>query len=108
MKRVLVTIGLLLTAGVAARAEEPTRQASSMAADGLARFKRAFRVTHRFAPPLRGGFVDVAGDLFGLDSGAQIELECRFGIVSATTMGRTRAVAREQDWYLGLNISRKF
>jgi len=47
----------------------------------LPRFGSAFRVTHRFARPLDGAFGQLAGDLFGLDSGAQIGLEYRFGIV---------------------------
>ena len=42
----------------------------------LPRFKSAFRVTHRFGRPLGDGdFGDLAGDLFGLDSGAQIGLD---------------------------------
>src|SRR5262245_28976872 len=45
----------------------------------LPRFKSAFRVTHRFGRPFGAGdFGDLAGDLFGLDSGAQIGLEYRF------------------------------
>lgn len=40
-----------------------------------------FRVTHRFARPLgEGDFGDLASDLFGLDSGAQIGLEVRYGL----------------------------
>jgi hypothetical protein len=39
------------------------------------RFKSAFRVTHRFTQPLNASVGDVAGNLFGLDSGAQIGLE---------------------------------
>src|SRR5437899_4627033 len=45
----------------------------------LPEFKSAFRVTHRFARPLKGDFGALAADLFGLDSGAQIGLEYRFG-----------------------------
>ena len=46
------------------------------------KYKSAFRVTHRFARPLgQGDFSDLAEDLFGLDSGAQIGLEYRFGIM---------------------------
>ena len=40
------------------------------------KYKSAFRVTHRFARPLgQGDFSDLAEDLFGLDSGAQIGLD---------------------------------
>jgi hypothetical protein len=54
----------------------------------LPRFRSAFRVTHRFGRPLGAGtFGDLAGDLFGLDSGAQIGLEYRFGLISGTQVG---------------------
>lgn len=57
----------------------------------LAKFKSAFRVTHRFLRPLRGDFEDVAGDLFGLDNGADIGLEYRFGIVPNGQIGLHRS-----------------
>src|SRR5207253_1348281 len=51
-------------------------------------FKSAFRVTHRFGRSLsEGDFGDVAGDLFGLDNGATIGLEYRFGIVPNGQVG---------------------
>ena len=54
----------------------------------LARFKSAFRVTHRFTRPLgQGDIGDLAGDLFGIDSGALIGLEYRFGIVRNGQIG---------------------
>ena len=54
----------------------------------LPKFKSAFRVTHRFFRPLgEGSFGDLASDFFGLDSGAQIGLEYRFGIWTATQIG---------------------
>jgi hypothetical protein len=54
----------------------------------LAPFKSAFRVTHRFTRPLGEGTVgDLADDLFGLDSGALIGLEYRFGIVRNGQIG---------------------
>jgi hypothetical protein len=56
----------------------------------LPQFKSAFRVTHRFARPLRGDFGALAADLFGLDSGAQIGLEYRFGIVRNGRPSRSR------------------
>ena len=47
------------------------------------RFKSAFRVTHRFTQPLNASVGDVAGNLFGLDSGAQIGLEYGGGLARA-------------------------
>jgi hypothetical protein len=55
-------------------------------------FKSAFRVTHRFGRPLgEGDFGDLAGDLFGLDNGAVIGLEYRFGIVPNGQIGFHRS-----------------
>lgn len=57
----------------------------------LPRFKSSFRVTHRFARPLGAGdFGDLAGDLFGLDSGAIIGLEYRFGLMRGLQVGLLR------------------
>ena len=54
----------------------------------LARHKSAFRVTHRFTRPLGdGSFGDLAGDLFGLDTGARIGLEYRYGLMRGTQVG---------------------
>jgi len=51
-------------------------------------FGSAFRVTHRFGRPLGAGdFGDLASDLFGLDSGAQIGLEYRFGLIRGGQIG---------------------
>jgi hypothetical protein len=48
----------------------------------------AFRVTHRFSRPLgRGDFTDLLSDFFGLDSGAQIGLELRYGLRRGTQIG---------------------
>jgi len=60
----------------------------------LPQFGSAFRVTHRFTRPLNDNFGDVAGDLFGIDSGAQIGLEYRFGIVRNGQMGIHRTSNR--------------
>ncbi len=50
--------------------------------------KLAFRVTHRFARPLgRGDFGDLLSDFFGFDSGAQIGLELRYGLLPGTQIG---------------------
>jgi hypothetical protein len=54
----------------------------------LPRFKSAFRVTHRFGRPLGAGdFGDLLGDAFGLDSGAMIGLEYRFGVMRGLQAG---------------------
>jgi uncharacterized beta barrel domain-containing protein DUF5777 len=61
-------------------------------------FKSAFRVTHRFGRPLGDGdFGDLAGDLFGLDNGATIGLEYRFGIVPNGQIGFHRS-SMEKTW----------
>ncbi len=52
------------------------------------RYKSAFRITHRFGRPLgEGDFGDLAGDLFGLDNGAVIGLEYRFGVFRGAQLG---------------------
>jgi hypothetical protein len=54
----------------------------------LPKFKSAFRVSHRFRRPLGAGdFGDLAADLFGIDSGAGIGLEYRFGILPGGQIG---------------------
>ena len=58
-------------------------------------FKSAFRVTHRFIRPLGAGdFGDLASDLFGIDTGAQIGLEYRFGIIPNGQIGFHRTSDR--------------
>ena len=57
--------------------------------------KLAFRVTHRFTRPLgEGDFGDLASDLFGFDSGAQIGLELRYGLARGTQIGVHRTSDR--------------
>jgi hypothetical protein len=57
--------------------------------------KLAFRVTHRFNRPLgQGDFGDLASDFFGLDSGAQIGLELRYGLARGTQVGVHRTSDR--------------
>ena len=57
--------------------------------------KWAFRVTHRFTRALgQGDIGDLASDLFGLDSAAQIGLELRYGIASGTQVGVHRTSDR--------------
>ena len=58
----------------------------------LPTLKSAFRVTHRFGRSLgEGDFGDLLGDLFGLDNGAVIGLEYRFGIWKDTQIGIHRS-----------------
>ena len=64
------------------------------------KFKSAFRVTHRFTRPLNeGSFGDLASDLFGLDGGAQIGLEYRFGIMRGTQVGIHRTSDRTIQFF---------
>lgn len=66
----------------------------------LPRFKSAFRVTHRFTRPLGdGSFGDLAEDFFGLDTGAQIALEYRFGIMRGTQVGIHRTSDRTIEFF---------
>src|SRR5687767_1721340 len=57
--------------------------------------KWAFRVTHRFSRSLgRGDFSDLLSDFFGFDSGAQIGLEVRYGLMPGTQIGVHRTSER--------------
>ena len=99
MKR-LLSLCFCLAIGIpsAARAQEPDDAVLRLAEPDftliglptnlrLPQFGSAFQVTHRFTRPLNDNFGDVAGDLFGIDSGAQIGLEYRFGIVRNGQIG---------------------
>jgi hypothetical protein len=57
--------------------------------------KLSFRVTHRFNRSLgRGDFGDLLSDFFGFDSGAQIGLELRYGLLPGTQIGIHRTSDR--------------
>jgi hypothetical protein len=56
----------------------------------LPTFRSSFRVTHRFTRPLNDDFGEVFADFFGIDSGAVIGLEYRFGIVKNGQIGILR------------------
>lgn len=59
------------------------------------RLKSAFRVTHRFTRPLgTGDFGSLVENLFGLDSGAFIGLEYRFGLMRGLQVGVHRTSDR--------------
>jgi len=74
----------------------------------LPRHKAAFRITHRFARPLGSGDLgDLAADLFGLDGGAQIGLELRFGLFSGTQVGLYRTSDRTIEVFLQQDVIRQ-
>lgn len=59
-------------------------------------YKTGFRVTHRFSRSLgRGDFGDLLNDFFGFDSGAQIGLELRYGLLPGTQIGVHRTSTRD-------------
>jgi hypothetical protein len=71
----------------------------------LPRFKSAFRVTHRFGRPLGAGdFGSLVEDLFGLDSGAQIGLEYRFGIARGLQLGIHRTSNKTIELFTQYNV----
>jgi Membrane bound beta barrel domain (DUF5777) len=66
----------------------------------MPRFASAFRVTHRFTRSLGAGdFGDLAREFFGFDSGAQIGLEYRFGILPGTQIGIHRTSDRTIQFF---------
>ena len=71
----------------------------------LPRFKSAFRVTHRFGRPLGAGdFGDLLEDAFGLDSGAQIGLEYRFGVIRGLQAGIHRTSNKTIEFFGQYNV----
>jgi hypothetical protein len=66
----------------------------------IPRFGSSFRVTHRFTRPLgQGDFGDLLSDGFGIDNGAQIGLEYRFGIMTGTQVGIHRTSDRTIQFF---------
>jgi Membrane bound beta barrel domain (DUF5777) len=65
----------------------------------LPRFGSSFRVTHRFTRPLNDDFSDVLDDFFGIDGGAQIGLEYRFGIIRNGQIGIHRTSNRTIEFF---------
>lgn len=62
--------------------------------------KFAFRVTHRFARPLGDGdFGSLLEDFFGLDSGALIGLELRYGLPGGAQVGIYRTSNRTIQFF---------
>ncbi len=72
------------------------------------RFKSAFRITHRFLRPLaQGTFANLAEDAFGLDAGAQIGLEYRFGLMRGMQVGFHRTSDRTIQWFAAYNLAQE-
>jgi hypothetical protein len=66
----------------------------------LPKGKFAFRVTHRFSRPLgEGDFSDLLADFFGFDSGAQIGLELRYGLLRGGQIGIHRTSERTIQFF---------
>jgi hypothetical protein len=115
-KLILLTVAFALIASVAsAQDDDPDLDLSVSQPDfnivtlpttlRLPRFKSAFRVTHRFGRPLGAGdFGDLAGDLFGLDSGAQIGLEYRFGVIRGLQAGIHRTSNKTIEFFSQYNL----
>jgi hypothetical protein len=74
----------------------------------MPRFASSFRVTHRFTRPLsQGDFGDLLSDGFGIDNGAQIGLEYRFGIMSGTQIGFHRTSDRTIQFFVQHQVFRQ-
>lgn len=95
--------------GVVFRADEPDFTLISLPTGlPLGKFKSAFRVTHRFTRPLgQGDFGDLAADLFGIDSGARIGLEYRFGIIPHGQIGIHRTSDRTIEFFSEYEVLRQ-
>ena len=66
----------------------------------LPRYKSAFRISHRFTRTLKNpDFGDLAGSLFGLDSGALIGLEYRFGLMRGLQAGIYRTSGKTIQFF---------
>ena len=71
----------------------------------LPRMKSTFRVTHRFLRPLgQDDFGSLVEDLFGLDNGAIIGLEYRFGLMSGLQGGILRTSDRTIEFFGQYNV----
>ena len=63
----------------------------------LPKFGSSFRVTHRFTCPVNED--NAASDLFGIDCGAQIGLEYRFGIIPNVQIGIHRTSNKTIEFF---------
>jgi hypothetical protein len=111
----VLAIGALAPSSAQAQADDPDRELNLAQPDftivtlpttlRLPRFKSAFRVTHRFTRPLgTGDFGDLAEDLFGIDSGALIGLEYRFGLMRGLQAGILRTSDKTIDFFAQYNV----
>src|SRR4029450_11586204 len=73
----------------------------------LPKFGSSFRVTHRFTRALNDKFGDVVSDFFGLDTGAQIGLEYRFGIIQNGQIGIHRTSNRTIEFFGQYDVFRQ-
>jgi hypothetical protein len=74
----------------------------------MPRFKSAFRISHRFARTLNDpDFGRLASDLFGLDSGAIIGLEYRFGITRGLQAGIYRTSTKTIQFFGQYDVMRQ-
>src|SRR6185369_11959404 len=116
-KLVVIAIAFMLNAPAVAFAQDddPDRDLSVEQPDftvitlpttlRVPRFRSAFRVTHRFGRPLgEGDFGDLLGDAFGLDSGAQIGLEYRFGLMRGLQAGLHRTSNKTIEFFSEYNL----
>jgi len=67
-------------------------------------YKSAFRLTHRFQGPLDENGI---GDLWGMDQGAQIGLEYRFGIIRNGQIGFYRTSDKTIDLFSQYSVTRQ-
>ena len=66
----------------------------------LPRYKSAFRISHRFTRTLNNpDFGELAGNLFGLDNGAFIGLEYRFGVMRGLQAGIYRTSSKTIQFF---------
>jgi Membrane bound beta barrel domain (DUF5777) len=71
----------------------------------MPRMRSSFRVTHRFNRPLgQGDFGSLLEDFFGLDNGAVIGLEYRFGLMRGTYVGIRRTNNRTIEFQAEHNL----
>lgn len=115
----IAALGLLLGAPSAARAQSDDPGALKLAEPDftlvalptslrLPTYGSAFRVSHRFLRPLGSGdFGDLVSDLFGIDSGAQIGLEYRFGIIKNGQIGLHRTSDKTIEFFGQYDIIRQ-
>ena len=106
----IVAVLLLAAVPAAAQQDDPDRDLSVDQPDftlitlpttlRMPRYESAFRVTHRFGRSLGvGDFSDLVRDLFGLDSGAQIGLEYRFGLMRGLQAGVHRTSNKTIEFF---------